>query len=75
MYAEETGLVAATYLPADRRPQQIQNVESALLAMEEQGCLVTVRADDIVNGIRDKTLELLWLVIRDFQVRLRLIRQ
>lgn len=67
LFADADGVVAATFFPADRRPQQIQNVETALLVMEEVGCTVSTRADDVVNGVRDKTLELLWTIIHSLQ--------
>ena len=62
--------MASTHFPADRRPQQIQNVDAALLALEEAGCRIDTAAEDIVNGVRDKTLGLLWTLIHQRQARL-----
>ena len=72
MDAGEPGLVASTHFPADRRPQQIQNVDAALLALEEAGCRIDTAAEDIVNGVRDKTLGLLWTLIHQQQACFRL---
>ena len=64
--------MASTHFPADRRPQQIQNVDSALLALEEAGCTIDTAAEDIVNGVRDRTLGLLWSLVHQRQARPRL---
>ena len=61
-------LVASTHFPADRRPYQLQNVEAALFAAEEAGCTLDVRGEDIVNGVRSTTLNLLWTLLSSFQV-------
>lgn len=49
---------------------QLSNVEAALFAMEEAGCRVDLRGENVVNGVRSTTLSLLWTLIRDFQVSL-----
>lgn len=66
--AGEEGLIAATICPAERRTQRIQNIDLALLALEDQGCQLGVTADDIANGARDKTLELVWIFASEMQV-------
>lgn len=36
--------------------------------MEEHGCPVELRGEDIVNGVRASTLTLLWNLLSNFQV-------
>lgn len=49
---------------------RVQNVDIALMAAEEGGCVVGARADDVANGVRDATLHLLWSLFQGLQVRL-----
>ena len=62
------GLVAATHFPAERRTLQIQNVDSALLELEDLGVAFDASAEDLVGGVRDKTLGFLWSLIAGLQV-------
>ncbi len=64
----QSELVASTHFPADRRPYQLQNVEAALFAAEEAGCSLDIRGEDIVNGVRSTTLNLLWTLLSNLQV-------
>ena len=66
--ADAPGLVASTRFPVERRTFKIHNVEAALLALEEHGCQIHVSADEIVNGVRSSTLQLLWILLSRCQV-------
>lgn len=69
--------------PSDRRPLALHNVGLALAAFRSAGVpldsiptargLAAVRAEDIVEGDRDRTLALLWAVARALQLP-RLLR-
>eukprot|EP00090_Calanus_glacialis_P044436 TRINITY_DN7927_c0_g1_i1.p1 TRINITY_DN7927_c0_g1~~TRINITY_DN7927_c0_g1_i1.p1 ORF type:complete len:1819 (-),score=663.72 TRINITY_DN7927_c0_g1_i1:83-5539(-) len=67
-----TGVVATSNMrvPAVSRLQKVHNTEVALAAYKEGGLDMpkTITAKDIVDGHREKTLQLLWTIIFGYQL-------
>ncbi len=62
----------AGFFPASKRGLQVQNLQRALAALQTgQGCLVSLPArlvDELADGHREATLDLLWNVLLHHQV-------
>ncbi|UYV77625.1 ASPM [Cordylochernes scorpioides] len=61
-------------VPAISRLQKVHNVELALSALKESGLELpsTIQPRDIVDGHREKTLELLWTILLKSQIEILL---
>ena len=76
MFAGQAGLLQKAHFPANRRPQQLQNVTLVLGALQQhckahskQDVASTWQPDDLVDGKREPTLFFLWALFVNFQVR------
>lgn len=68
----DRGVMEAAHVPATARAVRLRNVEGALHAMAAAGLrLGDVRAADVVDGDRAKSLALLWSMMHHWQVRAR----
>lgn len=71
MLCHRNDLCKTLRVPAISRLQKIHNVEVVFKVLAEQGIVTgTVNVRDIVDGHREKTLQLLWNIILHYQVAL-----
>ena len=71
-------LLQQARFPCDRRPMQLHNTSLALAALQAAGVqlqalpttggLVSLKPEDIIDGDRERTLNLLWSIARTLQL-------
>lgn len=66
-------LTLQLHYPAEVKIRKMHNVELLLQTLVEMGCAVDpIKANDIVEGHRERSLALIWRIVLHFQVRLNL---